>query len=301
MRCTQLSQMCQSYMCMAEDDRIGENCQENETNKVENLCNSFPCKNGGSCILDDSEYICLCREGFGGENCEKSQGHFVDVCQNNPCENGAQCLNSFTSNNVMISSGEFTCKCLPGFEGFNCNETTGTLPGSDLCNGNNLSVCDNQGTCSNTYTSTGSLNFVCTCPNGFFGQKCDLPTIDPCSSNPCHNGAICTPHSTYFICDCPEGVGGPTCEGLTGISTAPNIENCPGPIIMSSAVPTVVPWQWPKVTDINGDLVPLVEANSAPEAVHEPDTTLTVNLVYESLAGIRATCSFVIVVSGNGQ
>lgn len=88
---------------------------------------------------------------------------------------------------------------------------------------------------------------------------------------------------------------------VTGNSTAPHVENCPGLIVMNSTVPTAVHWQWPKVTDITGYPVPLIEANSAPEAVHEPGSSLTVKLIYESLAGIRATCSFVIVVSGNGQ
>lgn len=70
-------------------------------------------------------------------------------------------------------------------------------------------------------------------------------------------------------------------------------------MIVKSTIPIAVPWEWPKVTDIAGYPVPLVDANSAPEAIHEPNSSINVELVYENLSGIRATCSFVIVVTAD--
>ena len=41
-----------------------------------------------------------------------------DPCSPNPCKNGGTC---------SISSGEFTCSCVSGYTGDDCN--TSTLPG----------------------------------------------------------------------------------------------------------------------------------------------------------------------------
>ena len=41
--------------------------------------------------------------------------------------------------------------------------------------------------------------------------ECDLQ-INMCYSNPCQNGATCTPRENGYVCRCPEGFAGPECQ-----------------------------------------------------------------------------------------
>ena len=38
-----------------------------------NKCESFPCKNSGKCIPDDTSYKCLCPERYYGTNCQSGK------------------------------------------------------------------------------------------------------------------------------------------------------------------------------------------------------------------------------------
>ena len=63
------------------------------------VCRNLPCKNGGDCQdLGNSQFQCLCRDGFSGDLCENT----VDQCVTNPCANGGRCLSW---------PGGFTCVC----------------------------------------------------------------------------------------------------------------------------------------------------------------------------------------------
>ena len=46
---------------------LGENCQE-----IISGCESGPCLNGGRCsdVSDSSDYMCQCKRGYSGDNCE---------------------------------------------------------------------------------------------------------------------------------------------------------------------------------------------------------------------------------------
>ena len=71
-------------------------------------CSSNPCINGGTCTNTVNNYICSCKHGIGGRNCEIDT---IDECQSSPCQNGGICFDSF---------GAFQCICKPGYEGSNC-------------------------------------------------------------------------------------------------------------------------------------------------------------------------------------
>ena len=63
------------------------------------VCRNLPCKNGGDCQdLGNSQFQCLCRDGFSGDLCEIVD----DLCSTSPCTNGGRCLSW---------PGGFTCVC----------------------------------------------------------------------------------------------------------------------------------------------------------------------------------------------
>ncbi|XP_068740086.1 neurogenic locus Notch protein-like isoform X3 [Montipora capricornis] len=66
-----------------------------------------PCRNGGSCVNNNSDYTCICKPGYKGKNCEQD----VNECITRPCFNGGTCQNLF---------GSYSCICKPGFTGKRC-------------------------------------------------------------------------------------------------------------------------------------------------------------------------------------
>ena len=36
-------------------------------------CSSAPCRNGGTCDVDGSDYRCTCAQGYEGRNCERRE------------------------------------------------------------------------------------------------------------------------------------------------------------------------------------------------------------------------------------
>ncbi|XP_041030622.1 aggrecan core protein-like [Carcharodon carcharias] len=54
-------------------------------------------------------------------------------------------------------------------------------------------------------------SFVCECPAGFTGERCEID-IDECHSSPCLNGATCIDGIDSFKCLCLPSYGGDLCE-----------------------------------------------------------------------------------------
>jgi hypothetical protein len=68
------------------------------------------------------------------------------------------------------------------------------------------SPCSNGGSCLNAL-----LSFVCTCPLGFTGIRCESD-INECGSSPCRNGGTCGNGIRSFVCKCPPGFTGNLCQ-----------------------------------------------------------------------------------------
>ncbi|CAG5873449.1 unnamed protein product [Menidia menidia] len=53
--------------------------------------------------------------------------------------------------------------------------------------------------------------FMCSCSPGFTGGRCEIE-LTSCMPNPCQNGGDCKPVGSAFLCSCPRGIGGLICD-----------------------------------------------------------------------------------------
>ncbi|XP_044596826.1 protein crumbs isoform X1 [Cotesia glomerata] len=156
-----------------------------------------PCQHDGVCVNLPGSFKCECPDSFTGELCEQFR---LITCKDHPCENGSTC-----SDVVNHETGDnFTCSCLPGFEGVRCNVA--------YCNVKNQR-CQNGGRCDSfSYQSP-----QCTCLSGFTGRYCEI-NIDDCAKDeqgnvPCKNDGACEDGIDNYTCNCTEtGYTGPNCS-----------------------------------------------------------------------------------------
>ncbi|XP_065809908.1 protein crumbs homolog 1-like [Labrus bergylta] len=84
-------------------------------------CGQQPCQNGGVCESTGGGYRCICSQQsqkgrlYGGENCTTA----LSGCDENHCENGGMCSPLLVNNQHT-----FTCFCLAGFTGPECQTPT---------------------------------------------------------------------------------------------------------------------------------------------------------------------------------
>ena len=45
-----------------------------------NICDSTPCKNGGTCSISGRSYTCSCRDGFSGNQCQGTFNTYFILC-----------------------------------------------------------------------------------------------------------------------------------------------------------------------------------------------------------------------------
>lgn len=121
---------------------------------------------------------------------------------------------------MQHSLGSYTCVCPRGWTGRNCSDNI------DECSAD-PSPCQNGAACSDCVPVPNvavvdpmeqanpvcSLGYMCACPEGFFGDNCEVD-VDYCVSSPCENGASC--HDIMgeagYNCTCPSGFAGVNCE-----------------------------------------------------------------------------------------
>ncbi|KAM9311100.1 lactadherin isoform 2-T2 [Gastrophryne carolinensis] len=120
-------------------------------------CEKNICHNGGTCFTSRSkEPFCICTDGFTGTYCNVTEN---GPCQPNPCHNGGECQAlSYTRRGDTFA--QYTCKCLPGFDGEHCEidkNHCSSLP------------CKNGGVCSPL-----DEDFSCHCASPYIGKSCQI-------------------------------------------------------------------------------------------------------------------------------
>ncbi|KAJ0061077.1 hypothetical protein NL108_005841, partial [Boleophthalmus pectinirostris] len=162
--------------CVCRDGWQGPFCDE---------CRKYPACKHGTCELP---WQCNCQEGWGGLLCDQD----LNFCTHHqPCVNGATCMNS--------GQGSYTCTCLPGYTGKDCEL---------LMQECDSAPCRNGGVCKNL-----EQGYQCSCPPGFEGSHCEHSLLT-CADSPCFHGGRCSEREggRSYRCDCPRSYTGLNCE-----------------------------------------------------------------------------------------
>jgi len=139
-----------------------------------------------------------------------------DVCQDDPCLNGAACASFMgisASETVIIEAGDIIlnsprfqqtveCSCAVNYQGTHCEFK------SNPCEPN---PCEAGGQCVPEGTA-----FNCLCPQHRSGVQCEIERSNSCDRNPCQNGGTCRESSSGskgdFFCLCRPGFQGNVCQ-----------------------------------------------------------------------------------------
>ncbi|XP_012286967.1 protein crumbs isoform X2 [Orussus abietinus] len=188
-----------NYTCACPYGWQGWLCDED----INECVMSTPCQHDGVCENLPGYFRCECPDQFTGDLCEKFR---LITCENHPCNNGSTCVDV-----VNLQTGNnFTCKCMPGYEGPLCNEP--------YCL---KQKCQNGGKCEFHYQAP-----QCTCLPGYTGLFCET-NIDDCALDlegnaPCKNNGKCYDGINNFTCDCQR-------TGYTGSDCSIDVNECLDP------------------------------------------------------------------------
>ncbi|XP_056456334.1 protocadherin Fat 2 [Gadus chalcogrammus] len=114
------------------------------------------------------------------------------------------CLEGLEFNGQPVEAGDAGQWAGPGlrrvFGAYQCcNRLGGCSPG----------LCLNEGVCEETAEGEPQ----CRCPGNHHGPRCSLAD-NPCLSQPCTHGAVCTPKPVGYFCNCSQDFPGARCHNL---------------------------------------------------------------------------------------
>uniref|UniRef100_A0A158QF61 Notch receptor 3 n=1 Tax=Hymenolepis diminuta TaxID=6216 RepID=A0A158QF61_HYMDI len=138
----------------------------------------------------------------------------------------------------MRKSGDFECHCKFGFVGRYCEQRRDFCAEASQHLAGGGDICLNGGQCVNrpqgiqnpfSNPSTGNNKeeqyFVCQCPPGFSGPRCELQTPSCDDVDICQNGGVCAVEGSRLKCICPRGLGGTFCE-INLVNECEHAGNC---------------------------------------------------------------------------
>lgn len=169
-----------------------------------------------------------------------------------PCVNGATCMNT--------GQGSYTCTCLPGFTGVNCELEMQECDSNPCRNGGVCTVSWNRPNSDTrralilatnvrvTLPPSPSLSipqnlesgYMCSCPQGFEGSHCEHSLLT-CADLPCFHGGKCWEKDSgrSYMCECPRSYTGLNCEKRVDKCTSLPCAN--GTVLLLSLTPPSTP------------------------------------------------------------
>ena len=129
------------------------------THRTPAVCSANPCPPNADCLTlqnNQSQYVCLCKANFTGENCSSEDKR----CTNNHCAVGSACRPNYSSH--LIGRDAPLCICSFDRSGERC----GLL--LDQCS---INPCQHNGTCT---AFSRSNTTRCLCTERHYGDRCEL-------------------------------------------------------------------------------------------------------------------------------
>ncbi|CAL8110245.1 unnamed protein product [Orchesella dallaii] len=261
--------------CKCEFGYSGDSCENRDPCTVldttgELIRKPRECHHRGKCsvIAGGTDFLCTCRVGFWGKECEfanlcivdESGNHrpankpcnggkchnisgfpwwtdedffceFPDPCTATPCQNGGSCSIKHPDPNYSPIQ---ICKCPDGYIGHHCEHRNPCID----------TPCQSGGTCTIDLSNQSKPPIqICECKNHTAGQRCEYP--DPCTTTPCENGGTCSitqpdPNEPPIqACKCPSGYIGKLCEHDDPCAPAPCLNG--GICLVNHSDPTQAP------------------------------------------------------------
>ncbi|XP_077506591.1 cell polarity complex component crumbs [Amblyomma americanum] len=173
-------------------------------------CQSGPCLNGASCLDLVNGYECNCTDtGFEGVHCERN----IDDCYPGACQHGGTCEDSVRG---------FYCHCYDGYEGAACDvdvpDCDPPRPSAPPCE--NGAACLERSNASlyrenylglfQSFSYATAAGYVCLCPPGFNGTRCEI-NIDDCPGHDCSIHGHCVDLVNAYRCECEPGYEAADC------------------------------------------------------------------------------------------
>ncbi|XP_077986214.1 uncharacterized protein LOC144440704 [Glandiceps talaboti] len=124
------------------------------------------------------------------------------VCDSSPCQNAAECQDMWNL---------YTCNCLPGYDGINCE--------------NDIDECASSPCLFGSQCIDHINNYTCVCTPGYIGPNCGIE-IDECETTVCQNNGTCQDLVNDFYCNCTSNYTGKNCEYLIPLFQSCSDEPC---------------------------------------------------------------------------
>ena len=273
--CTDLGGGTGKYECKCFSGWKGETCSQDEDEcgcgKLDEPCafdTTIVGDFGGchrlraTCENTAGSHKCACARGSEGDGVDCRD---YDECQEDPCKNGAKCVNGFARYDCECAAGwygptcednvnecneaEFPQKQWVDFELQNvtwkppCLQDTVELSGTpSLCSDTDegfTCACPEHyegtaypgGSCMPKCVSRGSCSCEgteCKCAKGFIGDGVVCPDENECSTgnHDCHAEAMCTNRLGSFVCACNNGYAGDGKNCTDVDECSNNLHNC---------------------------------------------------------------------------